>query len=67
MIIKNKYLKRWKSLKEWGDQKEIQRIAGVSHVTVIKAFRGEASEELFKIIQEFYNQRSKRIKSLQTK
>lgn len=64
MLIEKKILNRWKALKDHGDIRTINKESGISISTLTKAFNGEASEEVFATISEFYNKREDRIKQI---
>jgi len=62
MIIPNKILSKWKLLRCQGDIKDISDKIKKSQPTITKAInKGEASEETFEGIKQFYAEREKQI------
>ena len=58
MQIERSIIENWKTLRKWGDAKDIATQAGVSAESVYLAFRtGRASDHLFKVMTAFYMQR----------
>jgi hypothetical protein len=58
MQIERDIIENWKSIRKWGDAKDIATQAGVSVESVYLAFRtGKASDHLFKVMTAFYMQR----------
>ena len=55
MQIETDIIDKWRSLRKWGDAKEISEIAKCSRQTVYLTFRtGKASTHLFNIMSAYY-------------
>jgi hypothetical protein len=67
MTIPNELLGKWEVLRSAGDMTEIAERADVSTVTISKAFStAKCSDEVFKVIAEFYQDKEEMISSYLT-
>lgn len=66
MIIPKSTLKRWSGLKEQGDIKSISEASGFARQTVARALSsGKCHDELFPHIRGFYEEKHKKVESIQ--
>ena len=54
MIIEDKVLLKWKIKRKQGTITHIQKLTGISRVTLTKAFNGEGNENTINIINEYF-------------
>ena len=59
MKVSNLNLMLWNSLRHRGDTEAISLGAGVSYMTVHRAFKGSANPELIEYMNNFYQERKK--------
>lgn len=64
MKINSKIIKKWKVLREHGDVAALVEYTGKSQPTIIKALKGEASEETVSMINKFFEERKIRVSAL---
>jgi hypothetical protein len=54
MKIEDKTLKIWKLKRKQGTITHIQKLTGISRMTLTKAFNGEGNEKIINIINEYF-------------
>jgi hypothetical protein len=65
MKIPNKLLRDWEKLKSNGDAQKIAEIAGVSVMTVYRAFREEVcNDDVLEAIAKYYKEKKDRVDAI---
>lgn len=62
MQVQKKYLSEWKKYTDNGDKVKLSKELGLSYPTIIKAFNGKASADLIVKIDEFFQNKKKKLK-----
>lgn len=61
MKVQKKYLSEWKKYTDNGDKTKLSKQLGLSYPTIIRAFRGFASADLIVKIDEFFQNKKKKL------
>lgn len=65
MRIPNKLLREWEQLRSNGDAQKIAEIAGVSTMTIYRAFREEnCNDDVLEAIATFYKEKREMVNNL---
>jgi AcrR family transcriptional regulator len=65
MRIPNRLLQEWEKLRSGGDAVKIAEIAGVSPMTIYRAFREETcNDDVLEAIAAYYKEKKERLESL---
>lgn len=57
MKVQKKISNNWLNLRHKGDADKIAELAGVSPITVYRAYKGSASPDLIAVMNKFYEDR----------